>query len=118
MRTLNGLEIIRREVQLVAARTMFCAALAGAVFPCAQATTFTVTSTADDGSAGTLRVALASASSGDTIDATGIAGTITPTNGTYVITNSVTILEPGANLLAITGWGGRPRLCDRHRREH
>ncbi|MFL7794368.1 MAG: hypothetical protein AB8I69_19660, partial [Anaerolineae bacterium] len=39
-------------------------------------TTWTVTSTADDGSSGTLRDALNQAADGDTIDLTGVSGTI------------------------------------------
>ena len=46
----------------------------------ASAVTITVNNTADSG-AGSLRGALASALDGDTIDATGISGTITLTTG-------------------------------------
>ena len=71
----------------------------------AVAAVITVTTTADSGP-GSLRQALANANNGDTIDATGAAGTITPTNGTFYVTNSVTILGSGANVLAVTGYGG------------
>ncbi len=67
-----------------------------------HATTITVTSIADSGP-GTLRDALASAADGDTIDATGISGTITLTSGELLVSNSVTILGPGATNLAVDG---------------
>jgi hypothetical protein len=96
------LKRIRRRLQLVAARTMFCAALAGAVFPCAQAATITVANTEDSGP-GSLRAALAAATNGDIIDASGVSGTIILTNGQLLVSNSVTIAGPGANLLTISG---------------
>jgi hypothetical protein len=102
MRKQIGLEIIRHRLQLVAARTMFCAALAGAAFPCAQAATMSVTNTEDSGP-GSLRAALAAANDGDTVDATGVSGTITLTNGQLLVSNSVTIAGPGASLLTISG---------------
>jgi uncharacterized repeat protein (TIGR01451 family) len=68
----------------------------------AQAATLTVTST-DDSGAGTLRDALANAADSDTIDATGVSGAITLTTGQLSVTNSVTILGPGANILAVNG---------------
>src|SRR5436190_17273203 len=58
------LKRIRHRLQLLAARTMFCAALVGAVFPCAQAATISVINTADSGP-GSLRAALAAANDGD-----------------------------------------------------
>jgi len=68
----------------------------------AGANTLTVTSTADSGS-GTLRQALADASDGDTIDATGVSGTILLTSGELLVSNSVTILGPGPANLAVDG---------------
>src|SRR5262245_52155139 len=96
------LKRIRHRLQLLAARTMFCAALAGAVFPCADAATISVINTADSGP-GSVRAALAAANDGDTIDATGVSGTIILTNGQLLVSNSVTIAGPGANLLTISG---------------
>src|SRR5438067_8122538 len=64
--------------------------------------TITVTSTADSG-AGTLRAALASAANGDTIDVSGVTGTILLTSGELLVTNSVTILGPGPASLAVNG---------------
>src|SRR6266481_8961339 len=64
--------------------------------------TINVTSTADSG-AGTLRAALASAADGDTIDASGVTGTILLTSGELLVTNSVTILGPGPANLAVNG---------------
>jgi hypothetical protein len=68
----------------------------------AQAATLTVTNTEDSGP-GSLRAALAAANDGDTIDATGISGTIILTNGQLLVSNSVTIAGPGANQLTISG---------------
>ena len=63
-----------------------------------------VTNTNDSG-AGSLRDALAIASDGDTIDATGVFGTILLTSGQLQITHNVTISGPGANHLAVDGNG-------------
>src|SRR5262249_23592177 len=64
------------------------------------AVTCTVTSTADSGP-GTLRDCLASAA--DTIDATGVSGTIMLTSGELQITHDVPITGPGAANLAVNG---------------
>ena len=79
-----------------------------------SAATITVTSTADTGPdappPGTLRAALASAADGDTINATGISGTITLMAGVtaedaqdaqLVVDKSVTILGPGPTNLTV-----------------
>ncbi len=75
-----------------------------------HAATLTVTSTADTGpdapQAGTLRAALASAADGDTIDATGLTGTITLmaglTNSAELVVNkSVKVLGPGPTHLTV-----------------
>src|SRR2546427_7473565 len=67
-----------------------------------NAGTITVTSTADSG-AGTLREALARAADGDTIDATGVSGTILLTSGELLVSNSVTIVGPSPANLAVDG---------------
>src|SRR5437870_2586206 len=67
-----------------------------------QATTIFVTNTNDSGP-GSLRDAVASATDGDTIDMSGIAGTIILTSGELLVTNSVDIISPGPNLLAVNG---------------
>src|SRR6266576_2810114 len=75
------------------------------LLPAGRATaqaTITVSSTADSG-AGTLRAALASAANGDTIDASGVTGTILLTSGELLVPNSVTILGPGPANLAVNG---------------
>src|SRR5215471_13076751 len=97
-----GLQIISQKVQLVAARTMFCAAWVGTVSSSARAATIAVTSTGDTGP-GTLRAALASANNGDTIDATGVSGSIILTNSQLLVSNSVAIVGPGAGVLTISG---------------
>jgi hypothetical protein len=70
--------------------------------PLASAATHPVTSTADSG-AGTLRQALANAADGDTIDATGIAGTILLTSGELLVSKSGAILGPGPANLSVDG---------------
>ncbi len=67
--------------------------------------TFAITSAADDGSAGTLRAVLASASSGDTIQfAKQLKGqTIILTQGQLMVSQSLTIDGLGADKLTISG---------------
>src|SRR6266403_1742925 len=82
-------------------------AILGAALLCTATTsglgaTIIVTNTADSGS-GSLRSALASAGNGDTIDATGVSGTILLTSGQLVVNKSVTILGPGPGSLAVNG---------------
>jgi hypothetical protein len=68
-----------------------------------RAATITVTSTADSG-AGTLRATLGSANNGDTINfALPTPAKITLTSGELVVSNSVNILGPGTNNLAVDG---------------
>jgi hypothetical protein len=66
------------------------------------AATIAVTSTADS-EPGSLRDALASAADGDMVDASGVSGTILLTSGELLITNSVDIIGPGPDLLAVDG---------------
>jgi hypothetical protein len=66
------------------------------------ATTIVVTNTNDSGP-GSLRNALAIANDGDTIDATGVSGTILLTSGELQINHNVTINGPGAANLAVNG---------------
>ena len=61
-----------------------------------------VTSTNDSGP-GSLRDALAAANDGDTIDATGVSGTILLTSGELQVTHNVTINGPAAQNLAVNG---------------
>src|SRR5438105_8893376 len=68
----------------------------------AYATTIFVTNTNESGS-GSLRNALSIANDGDTIDATGVSGTITLTSGELQVTHNVTINGPGAATLAVNG---------------
>jgi hypothetical protein len=67
--------------------------------------TLTITSAADDGSAGTLRVVLGSAQSGDAIRfAHQLRGhTITLTQGQLVVNQNVDVEGPGADKLTISG---------------
>ena len=65
-------------------------------------TTILVTNTNDSGP-GSLRDALAVANDGDTIDATGVSGTILLTSGELQINHNVTINGPGAQNLAVNG---------------
>jgi len=66
------------------------------------ATIIVVTNTNDSGP-GSLRDALAIANDGDTIDATGVSGTILLTSGELQINHNVTINGPGAGNLAVNG---------------
>jgi parallel beta helix pectate lyase-like protein len=66
------------------------------------ANTIVVTNTNDSGT-GSLRDALAVANDGDTIDATGVSGTIFLTSGELQIHHNVTINGPGAGNLAVNG---------------
>ena len=75
----------------------------GHAFP---ANIIVVTNTNDSGP-GSLRDALAIANDGDTIDATGISGTISLTSGELQITHAVTINGPGPGSLLIVGGGAR-----------
>jgi hypothetical protein len=79
-------------------------ALLGVATTPAHAATFTVTSTSDSGP-GSLREALALAADGDTIDATGVSGTILLTSGHLVVQHGVTITGPGPATLTIDGNG-------------
>src|SRR5262249_10209919 len=67
-----------------------------------HATTITVTNTNDNGP-GSLRQALAVANNGDAIDATGVSGVISLTTGELLVSKSVTINGPGADVLAVDG---------------
>jgi predicted outer membrane repeat protein len=62
-----------------------------------------VVTDANDSGPGSLRNALTVANDGDTIDATGVSGTILLTSGELQITRNVTINGPGAKNLAVNG---------------
>src|SRR5215472_12506983 len=80
--------------------TLLCAAMASV--QSAYTATIFVTGTNDSGF-GSLRFALAVASDGDTIDATGVSGTILLTSGELQINHNVTIKGPGAENLPVNG---------------
>ncbi|HUY99282.1 MAG TPA: choice-of-anchor Q domain-containing protein, partial [Thermomicrobiaceae bacterium] len=86
------------------------AAMVGLGLPSgARAASITVNSTADNGpgnctSTCTLRDAVATSSSGDTIDFS-VTGTITLTQGEITVPHDLTITGPGARTLAITSNG-------------
>ena len=87
----------------VLASTMAAGAMAA--FPqAAGAATITVTNLNDSGT-GSLREALTNANPGDTIDLTGLSGTITLTSGELDIHDAVTITGPGASALTVSGNG-------------
>src|SRR5262249_44184092 len=79
-----------------------CLTLLCIIAASASADLITVTNTNDSGP-GSLRDALAIANDGDTIDATGISGTITLTSGELLVDTSVTINGAGADVLAVDG---------------
>ena len=95
-----------RSSDSVSMSTVRSAAIAvvlfGAVVVPARATTISVTNTNDSGP-GSLRDALAIANDGDTIDATGVSGTILLTSGELQINHNVTINGPDAPSPAING---------------
>src|SRR5262249_19239636 len=68
-----------------------------------QAANIIVVTNTNDNGPGSLRDALAIAQDSDTIDATGISGTILLTSGELQINHSVTISAPGADRLAVDG---------------
>src|SRR6516162_9100879 len=80
--------------------TLLCAAMASVLS--AYTATIVVSNTNDSGP-GSLRAALAVAHDGDTIDATGVSGTILLTSGELQINHNVTIHGPGAAHLAVNG---------------
>jgi len=70
----------------------------------ASATTWTVTSTADDGTSATLRSAIVAAASGDTINITATGAiTLNCTYGMLEIDKNLTISGPGSDSLGISG---------------
>jgi hypothetical protein len=76
--------------------------------PAQAATTWVVTSLADDSGSGTLRHAIVNSEEGDTITfATGLSGTITLDSalGELMIEHSLTIEGPGAGTISIDGNG-------------
>jgi hypothetical protein len=73
-----------------------------------RAATTAVANTNDAG-AGSLRAAIAAAGTGDTLDLTGLSGTITLTSGELLITKDLTLTGPGAGSLTISG-GGASRV--------
>ena len=86
------------KIYLVCVLVLACYGLS----PALNANTITVTNTNDSGP-GSLRAALAVAHDGDTIDATGVSGTILLTSGELQINHNVTIHGPGAAHLAVNG---------------
>ena len=104
MKTLNlRNSIVRHIIRLpsLAAIIALLFAVMGSV-QTLHAATITVMNTSDSG-AGSLRQAIADANDGDTIDATGVSGTILLTSGELVVDKSVTILGPGPGNLTVDG---------------
>jgi hypothetical protein len=69
----------------------------------AKPTNIIVVTNTNDSGTGSLRDALSVANDGDTIDATGVSGTILLTSGELQINHNVTINGPGAGNLAVNG---------------
>src|SRR6476660_8887122 len=91
-----------KPLRFLIAECVICLTLVCALVTSVHANTITVTNTNDSGP-GSLRDALASANEGDTIDATGVSGTILLTSGELQITHTVTINGPGAGNLSVNG---------------
>jgi hypothetical protein len=83
---------------------LICFALICLTMSTARTATIAVINTNDSGP-GSLRTALASATNGDTIDASSVTGTITLTSGELLITKSATVFGPGPQFLRISGNG-------------
>src|SRR6266513_5755231 len=79
-----------------------CVALVCGTTIATHAAIIPVSNTNDSGP-GSLRQALAIANDGDTIDATGISGTISLISGELLVNKSVTINGAGADVLAVDG---------------
>src|SRR5215471_20767406 len=90
-----------QSIPAIKSATIATALLFAAAIPI-HATTITVTNTNDNGP-GSLRAALAAANDFDTIDATGVSGTILLTSGELQVTHNVTINGCGAANLAVNG---------------
>jgi hypothetical protein len=93
-------------------KTGICLMILVAFFVCgdfnpASAATLTVSNTSDSGG-GSLRDAISTAVSGDTINFS-VTGTITLTTGPLLISQNLTIVGPGAPSLTISG-GGSDRI--------
>src|SRR5262249_27842690 len=86
------------KICLVCVAVLACYGLS----PALNANAIRVTNTNDSGP-GSLRQALAVAINGDTIDATGVSGTILLTSGALEIAHNVRINGPGAGNLAVKG---------------
>ena len=91
---------IRYSIHFIVIATVLWALLAAPM--AAHADTFTVTSLADDSTAGTLRYEIAIADTGGTINFN-VTGTITLTQGVLVLNRAITIVGPGASKLTIDG---------------
>ena len=87
-------------------RIAFFAPLALSTISSCRAAIITVAST-DDSGPGSLRDAVASATDEDTIDVSGVSGTIILTSGELLVTNSVDIIGPGPDQLAVNGNAAR-----------
>jgi predicted outer membrane repeat protein len=92
---------MKQLIRILAVLAITASMLALGPLHTARAATHTVTNTNEDGP-GSLRDAIANASNGDIIDATGISGTITLTY-TIFVGKDVTINGPGRSNLAISG---------------
>ena len=80
---------------------LYALALCGGAM--SHAATISVTSLADSG-AGSLRAAVTTAASGDTINVV-VAGTMTLTSGEIAVTKALSIVGPGSSSLTVSGNG-------------
>jgi len=97
------------RLRILLSLALLIAALSSLVTPSTAAAAVQVSSLADDGSAGTLRVAIAGATAGDTITfAANVTGTIVLTDGPLNIDKNLTIDGPGAAVLSVSAdnWRG------------
>lgn len=103
--TLPSLESLRAGVDLSGRPLRHPASAQAKDTPAPRASTITVANCADDGGAGTLRQAVLTASSGDTVDLSGLAcSAITLQSGAIMVNVAdLTIQGPGVAMLAIDG---------------
>ena len=97
----------RMPLRIPACLSLFLLSLASLLIPSANASTCTVTSTADTTDSGTLRNCLTTVNPGDTIDF-GVTGTITLTSALPQITGNLTLYGSGPAVLTISGAGSYP----------
>ncbi len=97
MRTANQWAKVRRSLIILTIAALGCVLTSSS-----RATTIIVSNTADSG-IGSLRAAIGNAANFDTVDASGVTGTIVLTSGPLGVGKNLTIIGPGAGNLSVNG---------------